>query len=88
MAVRPSGADGEPKAGAGGETTTTCTVTGGTDVPGLAPVDMPAKGGEPDEAPGLPPRPPLPTSMSLRPSLPRSGHLVGWCFSLPLQIVQ
>ena len=82
VAVSPAGADGDPKADAGGGTTATGAAAGG--VIGGAPPCAPAKGVEPKEDPQLPPL----TSMSLSPSSPRSGHLVGWCFSFLLQKAQ
>ena len=45
VAVRPAGAEGEPKAGAGGETTAAGAAAGGKDTPGLDQVDANYKRG-------------------------------------------
>jgi len=86
VAASPAGAEGEPEAGAGGGTTAAGAAAGAVAgvVAGGVPPCAPAEGVEPEEDPRLPPL----TSMSLSPSSPKSGHLVGWCFSFPLQKAQ
>ena len=84
VAVSPAGAEGEPEAGAGGGTTAAGAAAGAGARAGGGPPCPLAEGVEPEEDPRLPPL----TSMSFSPSSPRSGHLVGWCFSFPLQKAQ